>query len=463
MRLPSLGIRARTTLVASVAVGFALFLGAGVLVFLMTHALRSSIESAAATRASDVALLAKSGSLPQSLPGHGDALLVQVVSAGKVVSSSRDLAGRPPLVSIELAPNATRIQELPSIPDLEQEPAQDIELDPSTPFVVIARGVATPHGEMTVLAASSLSPLEDIDGVVVPLLLASAPFALALVAGITWLLTGMALRPVDAMRERAETISSSAPGELLPVPPAKDEIRDLAETMNRMLQRIESSTAAQKRFVSDASHELKSPIAAIRTMAEVARTSPSVIDLPTFLDDLAAEDERLELLVADLLLLATTDEGHLAIEPVPIDLARTVSQEVLSVSAKTSVSVCFEPSGSLVIEADEGRIRQLVRNLLENAVRHATSTVWVAVESGEAVVAVLVSDDGPGMPREAWSRVFERFVRIDEGRSRYDGGTGLGLPVCRAIASAHYGSVEIIEPLHGGATFRVQLPLNTPR
>jgi len=218
VRRPAIGIRARTTLVASLMVGVAVVLGVAILLFMMTHALRSSIESAASTRAGDVALIAQSGSLPTTLPGHGDSLLVQVVRAGHVVSSSRDLEGRPSIVPQELRPGQTSSQQLPSLHDLDNRVEKDIDVDPNTAFLVISRGVETTRGPATIIVASSLSPLEDTMGILAPLLLLSAPIALAIVAIVTWLLTGMALRPVSAMRARAETISSSSSGERLPLP-----------------------------------------------------------------------------------------------------------------------------------------------------------------------------------------------------------------------------------------------------
>jgi len=457
VRLPFFGIRAQTTLVASVVVGVVLAIGVGIFVFLMTHALRSSIESAAETRAEDVALLAASSSLPSSLPGRGDSLLVQVIVDDRVIAASPELGAHTPLLKLSLSPGRTLSKQLASLPDLEKHPGLDV--DPGTPFLVVGRGVTTPHGQGTIVVASPLSPLEDTIDTLLPLLVASAVLALVLVAVVTWFLTGMALRPVSAIQAQAEMISSSTPSERLPVPRAHDEIRDLAETMNRMLQRIDTSVTAQKRFISDASHELKSPVAAIRTMLEVAHAKPSAVDMSTLLDDVAAENERLELLVADLLLLATTDEGGLRLNSSDFDLARTVAEEISSMTPRTSTSIDLVLGCAPQAHADEIRIRQLLRNLLDNATRHARKRVWVNLACTNGEAKIVIADDGPGISPDARERVFERFVRIDEGRGRAGGGTGLGLPVSRAIASAHGGAIEVVDSAHGGAAFEVTLPI----
>ena len=460
MTRPSFGLRARTTLIASLMVGIAIAVGSAALVFLVTYGLRASFQSTAETRAADIALLAQEGPIPASLPGRGDALLAQVVVGGKVVASSRDLSGRGPLVDLSPKPGETLSRQLDSIPDLQDPSNQVIDVDPNTAFLVTARGVSTKNGLATVIVASSLSPLEDTVGVLVPVLLAAAPIGLALVAVATWVLTGIAFRPVKAIRDRAETISSSAPGERLPVPIARDEIHDLAETMNGMLQRIEDSSVAQRQFISDASHELKSPIAAIRTMVDVARHDPSRVDLPALLGDVAAEDQRLELLVADLLLLATADEGGLRVSRRAVDLARIMSEEVASMVPRDGVTFEVVPMPPVEAVADEARVRQLMRNLLDNAVRHARTGVWVALAEEDGTARLTISDDGPGISEDSRERVFDRFVRIDKGRGRSDGGTGLGLPVSRAIVQAHGGTIQVANPLHGGATVEVRLPMN---
>lgn len=459
MRAHPVGIRARTALVATVVVGVTLALVSVGLVFTLRVALRSSIRSSAANTAGTVALLARSGSLPSTLPRRGESVVVQVVGAGsRVIAASAGLPRNAALVDARLLPGETRTLDLAKLPAAETTGEAATLFDPSEPFVVFAQGVQTHAGPVTVLAAASLSPLEDASDALVPLLLYGVPLVLVVVGVTTWVLTGLALRPVSAIRREAEMISSSVPDSRLPVPPAHDEIRDLAETMNRMLDRIEAASLAQRRFTANASHELKSPVAAIRTMLEVARRDPARTDLPALVDDLLAEDIRLELLVADLLLVGQSDEGRLRLSASRFDLAAVIEEEAASLErpGRQLDTSAVEP---IPVVADAARVRQLLRNLLDNALRHADSRVWVSAHAGDGFAIITVSDDGPGIPPDARERVFERFVRLDDGRGRSEGGTGLGLAVCRAIASAHGGSCRAVEPDHGGATLQARIPI----
>ncbi len=464
MRLARAGIRIRTTLAAVLVVGVALAVAAAGLVLTVRHTLRSSIQSSAAVRAADVAMLAKSGPLPATLPARGEALLVQVLKGGRrVVAESASIEGEAPFCELPLAPDQTRTFTMPVLAEGGTPDPAEAADEPAAPFVVVAQGVETSSGPATVLVAASLGSLQDATDALVPLLAAGVPLLMAVVGLTTWALTGRALRPVHRIIAEADEISSSLPDRRLPVPVANDEIRELAEAMNRMLDRIEASSLTQRRFTADASHELKSPIAAIRTMLEVALQDPGQADLPSLLEDLLSEDVRLELLVSDLLVLARFDEAGLRLNRARVDLARLVEEEVAALARPKGPAIDTSDVVPVTLLADAARLRQVLRNLLDNAVRHAGRRVWVAtrVEEGQAVT--VVSDDGPGIPEDMRERVFERFVRLDEGRGRVDGGTGLGLSVCRAIVAAHGGTIRVAEPLRGGATIEIRIPLGTER
>ena len=194
-------------------------------------------------------------------------------------------------------------------------------------------------------------------------------------------------------------------------------------------------------------------------MLEVADASPESVSLQELTSDLLAEDLRLERLVADLLVLARTDEDGLALETVEVDLDDLVAEEAGAATSRFGISIDATGVGAARVFGDAERLRRMLRNLLDNAARHAAEQVWVTLESERGSALLAVSDDGPGIPPGQEERVFERFVRLDTARSRDEGGTGLGLAVVRAIAVAHGGSVEVGESRRGGATLAVRLPL----
>jgi signal transduction histidine kinase len=457
--LKSLGIRAQTTIIAVVVVGFSVAAVMGALVFTARTSLTSQIANNAESRAQDIALLAKLASVPDPIPGRGEDLLVQVVDADKkVIASSASIQGETALVDVRLDPGTSRTFRVPQLVESDEAKGEG-GADPGVPFLVAAIGVKSASGTVrTVIVAASLNPVQQLVDLLVPRLAVGLPLIMVIVGFTVWALTGRALHPVEAIRVEAEALSAASLDRRVPEPGTSDEIGRLATTVNRMLDRLESSVSAQQRFVSDASHELKSPIAAMRTMIDVARREHPD-DLDSFLDDLAAEDMRLEHLVKDLLVLARFDE-HATLKRVEeVDLDDVVLEQVAVVGRRPTVGVDISELHPARLMAQLGDMESLTRNLLDNATRHAASRVWIGIELQNRQAVLTVSDDGPGIAPEDRERVFERFVRLDESRGRRDGGTGLGLAVCRAIAQSMHGSIAVVEPLHGGTTLQVVLPL----
>jgi len=452
------GMRFRTTALATVVVGLALT-ACGVALVTLTHAtLSSSVRTTAESRARDVAALAEEGTLPVPLPGRGEALVAQVVTVDDtVLSSSADIEGEGPLSDVRLSPGQAFAQRVRRFEPFDD--GDDDEDDGEGPVWLVGLGVLTPDGEATVLVAASLDPAESFVEASVPLLLAALPVILAVTAGAVWILAGRTLQPVENIRTQAAAISATELGRRVPVPASRDEVHRLAVTVNAMLGRIEAAALQQRRFVADASHELRSPVAAIRTMLEVAQRNIGAVDCGELIEDLLREDLRLECLTADLLTLAQHDERGLAVRKEEVNLAGLVREEIAAAQSRRRVSVHLASESAVSLLADAAMVRSIIRNLLDNAIRHATDGVWVdTFIDGDAVVAQ-VSDDGPGIVMADRERVFERFVRLDEARNRSEGGAGLGLAVCRAIAETHGGSVRVVEPLCGGATFELRLPL----
>jgi signal transduction histidine kinase len=257
---------------------------------------------------------------------------------------------------------------------------------------------------------------------------------------------------------RVAEISTSDLTERVPVPPGRDEISALATTMNDMLARIEYGHAAQRQFVGDASHELRSPLTAIISALDVAVAHPEVFDLKVATSTLVPEAERMRVLVEDLLLLARADEGRLAMHREPIRLDDIATGEVVRQRriGHRDVEISAEPTE---LHGDGAALSRLVRNLLENAARHTRSRVEVTVRTRGGYAVVTVADDGPGIPERDRMRVFDRFVRLESDRARSSGGTGLGLAIVAEIVSAHGGTVTIGDRPGGGTVVTIQLPL----
>jgi signal transduction histidine kinase len=283
------------------------------------------------------------------------------------------------------------------------------------------------------------------------------PALVALVAGLAWLLAGRALRPVHAVTTRVAAIGSRSLHERVPVPASGDEIAELATTMNGMLTRLELASATSRRLVSDASHELRTPVAVMRAELDVARCSAQP-DWETTGEVLDSELDRLQVLVDDLLLLARGDEHAFARSPFSIaDAVRDVGARTRRVLVDVAVGDGVDP-----VVGDAAAVGRALDHLVANAARHASSVVRVAVAADGAEVRVDVDDDGPGIPVARRVDVVRRFVRLDEGRTRDGGGAGLGLAVTSDVATAHGGRLDIGEAPIGGARLTLVLPRCPP-
>ncbi len=296
------------------------------------------------------------------------------------------------------------------------------------------------------------------------ILLLVVPALVLMITAITWFSLGGALRPVESISAQVAQIGNDSLDQRVPVPPANDHLHHLASTMNQMLDRLEASRDSQRQFVSDASHELRSPITATKATLEVARANPDQTDWPQVASVLEEENSRLALLVDDLLLLAQLDEQQAAPrQPVDVDeicLAEAARPHPLPVAVRI-----ISPAR---VDANPAMVTRAVRNLIENAAVHATANVEVKLDllqTPEGSMAVVeVDDDGPGVPLENRARIFERFARVDESRNRDSGGgAGLGLAIVHKVALLHGGTIEVGESEFGGASFRLSLPASDPR
>ncbi|MFI9259956.1 sensor histidine kinase [Streptomyces sioyaensis] len=304
--------------------------------------------------------------------------------------------------------------------------------------------------EVTVRAGSALAPEEDAVASVRDAMLIGLPLLLVVVAGVTWLVTRRALRPVEGIRgEMAAITASTDLSRRVPVPSSRDEIGRLARTTNETLAALELSVERQRRFVADASHELRSPIASLRTQLEVAVAHPELLDVPGAVVDTV----RLQRLAADLLLLARLDAGERPADT-RVDLAAMVREETSQrVADRVPVQIGELAGGE--VAGSRSQLARVLGNLLDNAQRHAAGAVRVAVAREGEDVALRVEDDGPGVPEGERERIFERFVRLDDARARDDGGAGLGLAIARDVAVRHGGSLAV----RTGSVFELRLPV----
>ncbi|MDE0803510.1 MAG: ATP-binding protein [Acidimicrobiales bacterium] len=439
-------LRVRTTVVSVGVVGVALLVGGVSLVILLRGSLTDQVRTAAELRAADVASVLESGTPPEDLAVDDEEdLLIQVVDAsGDVVSSSENVEGEPRLAS--LGSGQSRVIDSTPISDENHS------------FLLVAEDVDAPTGRFTVLVGRSTEIVTESTGLVVTVLAGGLPLLLLLVGAISWRVVGRTLAPVDSIRREVEEISASELHRRVPASATDDEIARLAATMNRMLDRLETSHDRQRRFVSDASHELRSPVATIRQHAEVALAHPASTTMEELAEVVLVEDLRVQRLVEDLLLLARADENTLQVNRRPVDVDDLVFEEADRVRAVSGHRVDVSGVSAGRVDGDPAQLRRVIRNLADNAIRHADSSIRLSLtDAGERVVFT-IDDDGHGIETDTHARIFERFVRLDEARARDDGGSGLGLAIVAEIVGAHGGSVHAEDSTSGGARFVVSLP-----
>ncbi|MFF7166393.1 sensor histidine kinase [Streptomyces sp. NPDC008086] len=304
------------------------------------------------------------------------------------------------------------------------------------------------RGQLTVYAGAPLSAEQSAVRTALTVLLIGFPLLLGVVAGVTWLVTRRALRPVEGIRTEMAAITASEDlARRVPVPDTHDEVARLALTTNETLAALQTSVERQRRFVADASHELRSPIASLRTQLEVGTAHPELLDL----DGAVQDTVRLQDLASDLLLLARLDAGERPGDT-RFDLGALAREQT---EGRAGVTVDAE---AVAVAGSRAQVGRVLTNLLDNAGRHARSAVTVTVQRQGEWAVVAVADDGDGVAEADRERIFERFVRLDEARSRDDGGAGLGLAIARDVAVRHGGTLTVGRAPAGGALFELRLP-----
>jgi signal transduction histidine kinase len=392
--------------------------------------------------------------LSPTITDIGDDGVAQVVSAqGEVLAASTGLGNSGPISSVA-----------PPIGDFEQLTLHGVTDDKDTEdYRLWATTAPTLNGPARIYVGDSLESVSEAAGTVRRSLYVGIPLLMILLAATTWFLVGRALRPVEDIRAEVARITERRLDRRVPVPGSGDEIAKLATTMNTMLDHLEESVTRQREFVADASHELQSPLAALRAQLEVSIAHPDGVDWDALARDLLVDSDRMERLVRDLLFLAKGDAGANGRTDELVDLDVVVLEEAARLRTRSTAAIDVTGVSAAPVEGNPDDLRRLVRNLLDNAVGHAGDAVSVELRLVNDLAVLAISDDGPGIRPEDRERVFERFVRLDGSRVRTRSGTGLGLSIALTVARQHKGDVTVEDRASGasGARFVVRLPAST--
>ena len=440
-----LSVRSRITLLAALLTAAVLVLASAWLVAELDRSLTSSSDEVSRTKLDELAARVADGRLHPELGDAGNGVVQVVDVSGLVLAASDNVAGRPRITRFQPTGTTPAVVVVRGAPD-DQE---------TEDYRVWARRVTTRDGDATLYVGDSLESVREATASLRRALETGVPLALVVLVGATWFLVGRALRPVEAIRAEVEGITDRQLGRRVPVPKGDDEVGRLARTMNDMLDRLDRSRRREREFLADASHELLSPLAATRAVLEVGPpVRPEGWD--QFARGLLAENATMERTVRDLLFLARDEAGRRP-HRVAIDLDDVVLEEAVRLRTITDLTIDTTGVSAGPVLGDREEMSVLVRNLLENAVRYAATTVRVRLHTEGSTVILHVRDDGPGVDPELGDHVFERFVRGDPARSRTYAGSGLGLAIARAVAERHRGTLSLADP-DPGAHFVVTLP-----
>jgi signal transduction histidine kinase len=450
------GVRKRSTAVAVGVVAVALLLGGVVLLVLLQASLARSSDAAARQKALDVVAEMEDMDVADARAyivdtAHAGQFVQMLDTEGYVLAASDTEIANSPLSAQRPSPGQTMTQDVSSLPSIGD----------NDDYHIVTVGARTGTLSYTVVVAQASQIQADTISTVAWFMLGATPLLLVTVAESVWLLVGRSLRQVERIRGQVARINAERLDGRVDVPPTNDEIHALALTMNTMLDRLQASDTEQRRFVSDASHELRSPLATLRAGIEIAAADPTGRMWLQMKDVLAEETTRMSFLVEDLLTLAKANDGGLRVEQKDVDLDDVLDQEIrrLRSTSPNQISVELVPAR---IRGDARRLTQVLRNVLDNADRHALSRIAVDLRTAGDRVIITVDNDGDPIPEADRERIFERFVRLDGSRSREGGGSGLGLAIAAGIVAAHQGSIRSTDGPAGHCRFEIVFPRSEP-
>jgi signal transduction histidine kinase len=440
-------VRFRVSAVATLAAAAVLIVAGLGLLAAQRRQLTDSLDNTIRQRADDLTALVDGGRIPRALGGPIDPdTLVQIVTPdGNVLAAGPNVATPSPMADPP-PPNKTEVVRRVHLPPDNGE------------YRLLSRRHVGPNGTNIIHVAGTLDDVRDSLRVLAASLTIAIPIVAILLAALIFWLVGRTLRPVEAIRAEVANIRGADLHRRVPQPPRDDEIGRLAGTMNDMLDRLERATNAQQRFVADASHELRSLLTRLRSELEVDAAHPEVADLTATHRSVLDETIALQRLVDDLLLLARGDAGAVTGRREPVDLDDIVLRHADRLRAEGRVTVDVGGVSAAQVIGDGGQLNRAMRNLVDNAARHARTTVAFTVSENHRLATLTITDDGPGIPEALHEHVFERFVRLDETRRAGDGNTGLGLAITRDIVEQHGGRITIDAAHVSGTRFVIVLP-----
>jgi heavy metal sensor kinase len=388
-------------------------------------------------------------------PGISDPF-IRVVQDGKILYESGDL--RDPLVRFSRLPLPADASEINTFQRVTAESGQ--------PLTIFVQSYAPPHGAPILIeTASSMEPLNHLLQSLFMILLITTPAIIVGAAVGGHLLMAGPLRPVVVLTEQAEGIGRKALGERLSVIRSGDELERLSLALNRMIDRLEEALAHNQRFSADASHELRTPLTIIRgeleALIEISELPEQATEgITSALDEI----DRMSRIVDNLMTISRLDGGGERVEMMPIELTtilKTTLDHMSLLAEEKNIALTCEAEALIWVTGDEMRVKQVIVNLVDNAIKYTMERgqVLVRLEALGQEAVLTVADTGIGIPAESLPYVFDRFYRTDKARSRAFGGTGLGLAIVKAICSAHNGTLAIESTENKGTTLRVSLPL----
>ncbi|MCB0985651.1 MAG: HAMP domain-containing histidine kinase, partial [Ilumatobacter sp.] len=443
------GLRLRITAVAGTIVAAALAVGAIALIGLLRARLDDAATTAARLRARDVAALATSGSLPRTLalPGEESAVVQVLAGRSTVVAASENIDGEPPISTLHPPAGEELVVTVPVA-----------ALDPHGSMRLIVISANSPTGPVVVLAGESLAHADATVDAIVTVLLVTIPAIVLLVIALAWWAVGRTLRPVDRISSALADITATDLHRRVPAQRTVDEIGRLAATVNDTLERLDTAVERQRRFVADASHELRGPLTALRADLELSLRHPARTDWHAVAGEALADVVRLQFLSEDLLALARLGATGAERSIHTVDLAELVRDEIEHL-APGGLRIVQRAAGQhAIVTGSSHQLRRLIRNLLQNATQHARSGITVDLTGTAQRVTLQVADDGPGISPADRAMAVQPFVRLDEARTRDTGGTGLGLAIVDEIVRTHGGVLALDESPEGGLLVSVELP-----